>query len=105
MELTEGQRAWHDEAHRQGLWVVTELSEYIRELSEIGLHYGLGQIRRDAIRFKPSDTPLDAVWLVHGDFRMAIIINPTSRLVRAVVTTPAGRVEKEFAAFEVHIVR
>lgn len=29
-ELTAEQLAWHDEAHRQGLWVITELSEFIR---------------------------------------------------------------------------
>ncbi|MBC7289280.1 MAG: hypothetical protein H5T86_14820, partial [Armatimonadetes bacterium] len=29
-ELTRDQLAWHDEAHRQGLWVITELSEYVR---------------------------------------------------------------------------
>lgn len=28
--LTEDQRQWHDEAHRAGLWVISELSEYIR---------------------------------------------------------------------------
>ncbi|MDW8105484.1 MAG: hypothetical protein RMK92_10775, partial [Armatimonadota bacterium] len=29
-ELTPDQRQWHDEARRQSLWVLTELSEYIR---------------------------------------------------------------------------
>jgi len=29
-ELTPDQKAWHDEAHKQGLFVITELSEYIR---------------------------------------------------------------------------
>ncbi len=79
--------------------------EFNRELSEIGLHYALGQIRRDGITVEPKEVPLDAVWLVHDNVKMAVIVNPTSRPVRAVVTTPIGRVDKEFVAFEVHIVR
>lgn len=107
--------AWGDTYQTpQGLWVSgfkysNELQTFFwrlnRELAEIGLHYALGQIQRDVIRIEPSDVPLNAVWLVHGDVKIAIIVNPTSRPVRAVVTTPISQVDKEFAAFEVHIVR
>lgn len=107
--------AW-DDAYQtpQGLWVSgfkysDELQTFFRqfngEWARIGLHYALGQIRREAIRIEPPDAPLDAVWLVHGNVRMAIIVNPTSHSVRANLTTPAGRVDKELAAFEVYIVR
>jgi len=78
--------------------------EFNRELAEIGLHYALGQIRRDAVQIEPKEAPLDAVWLEHGDVKMAVIVNPTSQSVRAVVTSPVGRIEREFKPFEVHIV-
>ncbi|MCS7264424.1 MAG: hypothetical protein NZ805_06295 [Armatimonadetes bacterium] len=79
--------------------------QFNRELAEIGLHYALGQIRRDVIKIEPKDAPLDAVWLEHGDVKMAVVVNTSSSIVKANIITPNAKFEHEFKPFEVKFVR
>ncbi|MCS7193141.1 MAG: beta-galactosidase, partial [Armatimonadetes bacterium] len=107
--------AWGD-IHRdeRGEWVSgfkysEELQKFFqqfnRELTEIGLHYALGQIRRDVIKIEPKDAPLDAVWLEHSNVKMAVIVNTSSSIVNASIITPNAKFEHNFKPFEVKIVR
>ena len=107
--------AWGDVYQtEQGEWVSgfkfnEQLQTFFRkfnaELAEMGLHYLLGKVRRDAVKFEPADVTLDAVWIEHGKAKFVVIVNPTSKPVRAAISTPLKRFEKEFAPFEVHIVQ
>ncbi|MCS7223074.1 MAG: hypothetical protein NZ959_00745 [Armatimonadetes bacterium] len=107
--------AWGDVYHTpQGDWLSgfkfsDELRAFFRrftaELSQIGLHYALGKIRKDVVKIDPPQAPLNAVWVEREPVRMAVIVNPTSQLIRAAVQTPIGSLQKQWSPFEVHILR
>lgn len=107
--------AWGDVYRtEQGEWVSGfKFSEQLQrffqnfnnELAEMGLHYLSGKVRKDAVKIEPADTALDAVWIEHGKAKFLVVVNPTSKPVRATISTPLNRFEKEFAPFEVHIAR
>lgn len=76
---------------------------FLKELQEVGIHYALGEIRRESIRIEPADAPLDAVFIRDRDKEMVVIVNPTSKPIRAKVKSPLGEGEKDFSPFEVWI--
>jgi hypothetical protein len=105
--------AWGDVYRtEQGEWVSgfkfnEQLQSFFRkfnaELAKMGLHYLLGKVRRDVIKIEPATAPLDAVWIEHGKAKFVVVVNPTPKPVRATISTPLRRFEREFAPLEVHI--
>jgi hypothetical protein len=105
--------AWGDVYRTErGEWVSgfkfnEQLQSFFRkfnaELAKIGLHYLLGKVRRDVIKIEPANAPLDAVWIEHGKAKFVVVVNPTPKPVRATISTPLRRFEREFAPLEVHI--
>ncbi len=107
--------AWDDVYHTdRGDWfsgfkyndeLIRFFQKFNRELAQMGLHYMLGRRRPGAITIQPGGTPLKAVWLEHSQLQMAVIVNPTSRTVRARVRSPFESDEMEFKPLEVKILR
>lgn len=76
---------------------------FLKELQKVGMHYAMGEIRRDSIKIEPADAPLDAVFVKDRNKEMVVIVNPTSKPVRAKVKSPLGEWREDFSPFEVWI--
>ena len=105
--------AWGDVYHtEQGEWVsgfkysdslLQFFPQFNRELEEIGVYYLRGVVRKDTVRFEPSDVGLDAAHVVHGKTEAVVVVNPTPKPVRASISAPGIRFQKEFSPFEVYV--